>query len=343
MGRAPCCEKVGLRRGRWTTEEDDKLVNYILQHGEGCWRSLPKNAGLLRCGKSCRLRWINYLRSDLKRGNISPQEEDLIIRLHATLGNRWSTIAAQLPGRTDNEIKNYWNSHLSRRIHTIRRPNGEKDVINLSNVSAPPKRRGGRRSRAAMQRNKTNNNPIISDNSNTNTNTNNNNNNTDVGPEFGPTFEDNLVRDVNLMFDQEQELLGIDDVIGLDGLLSTKNEDTFVDNDMGPTDGPKEQYSGLAHGSNSIESNGGGSTSTSSSPSTLSCFDHIDGGMDWNNMEIGMFDDVGSDFQLCNEKEQIISWLWENDDNYLEKIEFSDVAVDVDSNKEQAMVDWLLS
>ncbi|RZC88116.1 hypothetical protein C5167_015926 [Papaver somniferum] len=88
MGRAPCCEKVGLKRGRWTTEEDTILTNYIQANGEGSWRSLPKNAGLLRCGKSCRLRWINYLRADLKRGNISTQEEDMIIKLHSTLGNK---------------------------------------------------------------------------------------------------------------------------------------------------------------------------------------------------------------------------------------------------------------
>ncbi|CAI9105493.1 OLC1v1004424C1 [Oldenlandia corymbosa var. corymbosa] len=116
MGRAPCCEKVGLKRGRWSAEEDKLLINYIEANGEGSWRALPKNAGLLRCGKSCRLRWINYLRSDLKRGNISAEEEELIVRLQATLGNRWSLIAGHLPGRTDNEIKNYWNSHLSRKI-----------------------------------------------------------------------------------------------------------------------------------------------------------------------------------------------------------------------------------
>ncbi|XP_031376587.1 transcription factor MYB14 isoform X2 [Punica granatum] len=88
MGRKPCCEKVGLKRGRWTAEEDQILTSYIQAHGEGSWRSLPKNAGLLRCGKSCRLRWINYLRTDLKRGNITPEEEELIVELQATLGNR---------------------------------------------------------------------------------------------------------------------------------------------------------------------------------------------------------------------------------------------------------------
>ncbi|EEF43411.1 transcription factor MYB1 [Ricinus communis] len=116
MGRAPCCSKVGLHRGPWTAREDKLLINYIRAHGEGHWRSLPKKAGLLRCGKSCRLRWMNYLRPDIKRGNITPDEDDLIIRLHSLLGNRWSLIAGRLPGRTDNEIKNYWNSHLSKRL-----------------------------------------------------------------------------------------------------------------------------------------------------------------------------------------------------------------------------------
>nr|URY18940.1 MYB protein [Zanthoxylum bungeanum]URY18941.1 MYB protein [Zanthoxylum bungeanum] len=116
MGRAPCCSKVGLHRGPWTSREDTLLTMYIQAHGEGHWRSLPKKAGLLRCGKSCRLRWMNYLRPDIKRGNITPDEDDLIIRLHALLGNRWSLIAGRLPGRTDNEIKNYWNTHLSKRL-----------------------------------------------------------------------------------------------------------------------------------------------------------------------------------------------------------------------------------
>ncbi|KAK4477731.1 hypothetical protein RD792_016988 [Penstemon davidsonii] len=116
MGRSPCCEKEHTNKGAWTKEEDERLINYIKKHGEGCWRSLPKSAGLLRCGKSCRLRWINYLRPDLKRGNFTEDEDEVIINLHALLGNKWSLIAARLPGRTDNEIKNYWNTHIKRKL-----------------------------------------------------------------------------------------------------------------------------------------------------------------------------------------------------------------------------------
>lgn len=116
MGRSPCCEKVGLKKGPWTPEEDQKLLSYIEEHGHGSWRSLPTKAGLERCGKSCRLRWTNYLRPDIKRGKFSVQEEQTIIQLHAFLGNRWSSIATRLPKRTDNEIKNYWNTHLKKRL-----------------------------------------------------------------------------------------------------------------------------------------------------------------------------------------------------------------------------------
>lgn len=116
MGRSPCCEKAHTNKGAWTKEEDQRLIDYIRAHGEGCWRSLPKAAGLLRCGKSCRLRWINYLRPDLKRGNFTEEEDELIIKLHSLLGNKWSLIAGRLPGRTDNEIKNYWNTHIKRKL-----------------------------------------------------------------------------------------------------------------------------------------------------------------------------------------------------------------------------------
>ncbi|GMI75938.1 hypothetical protein HRI_001263100 [Hibiscus trionum] len=141
MGRAPCCSKVGLRRGPWTPREDTLLLTYIQAHGEGHWRSLPNKAGLLRCGKSCRLRWMNYLRPDIKRGNITPDEQDLIIRLHSLLGNRWSLIAGRLPGRTDNEIKNYWNTHLCKTLVTQPTPTPPNNNNTTRKKPSPNKRK----------------------------------------------------------------------------------------------------------------------------------------------------------------------------------------------------------
>ncbi|GAA0166798.1 hypothetical protein LIER_21873 [Lithospermum erythrorhizon] len=116
MGQHTCCNQQKVKRGLWSPEEDEKLIRYITTHGYGSWSEVPEKAGLQRCGKSCRLRWINYLRPDIRRGRFTLDEEKLIITLHEAVGNRWAHIASHLPGRTDNEIKNYWNSWIKKKL-----------------------------------------------------------------------------------------------------------------------------------------------------------------------------------------------------------------------------------
>ncbi|OMO91506.1 hypothetical protein CCACVL1_07094 [Corchorus capsularis] len=117
MGRAPCCDKANVKKGPWSPEEDAKLKAYIEKYGTGGnWIALPQKIGLKRCGKSCRLRWLNYLRPNIKHGGFSEEEDNIICSLYISIGSRWSIIAAQLPGRTDNDIKNYWNTKLKKKL-----------------------------------------------------------------------------------------------------------------------------------------------------------------------------------------------------------------------------------
>ncbi|XP_066358525.1 transcription factor MYB16-like [Miscanthus floridulus] len=151
MGRSPCCDKAAVKRGPWSEEEDARLRSYIERHGgsaAGGWMALPRKAGLHRCGKSCRLRWLNYLRPGVRHGGFSPEEDRVICALYAAVGSRWSLIAAHLPGRTDNGIKNYWNTRLKKRFQLLfagmpppRRPRDDAgrnaDVISAAPVPPP--------------------------------------------------------------------------------------------------------------------------------------------------------------------------------------------------------------
>ncbi|CAL4983607.1 unnamed protein product [Urochloa decumbens] len=137
MGRAPCCDKARVKKGPWSPEEDTKLKTYIEEHGtSGNWISLPQKIGLKRCGKSCRLRWLNYLRPNIKHSNFTEEEEYIICSLYISIGSRWSIIAAQLPGRTDNGIKNYWNTKLKKKLLGKRATSGRARANQDSNLTS---------------------------------------------------------------------------------------------------------------------------------------------------------------------------------------------------------------
>ncbi|GJU11494.1 transcription factor MYB90-like protein [Tanacetum coccineum] len=118
-----------LRKGAWTAEEDMLLKKCIERFGEGKWHLVPLKAGLNRCRKSCRLRWLNYLRPNIKRGDFGEDELDLMLRLHKLLGNRWSLIAGRIPGRTANDVKNYWNTHIRSRSNKQKIENKDNEPL----------------------------------------------------------------------------------------------------------------------------------------------------------------------------------------------------------------------
>ncbi|XP_034902236.1 transcription factor MYB1-like [Populus alba] len=131
---------LGVRKGAWTEEEDILLRKCVEKHGEGRWHEVPSRAGLNRCRKSCRMRWLNYLKPNIKRGQFSVDEVDLIIRLHKLLGNRWSLIAGRLSGRTANDVKNYWNSNQRKKVVSSTdavRSKPEAKSITRDNITKP--------------------------------------------------------------------------------------------------------------------------------------------------------------------------------------------------------------
>ncbi|KAF8008549.1 hypothetical protein BT93_K2269 [Corymbia citriodora subsp. variegata] len=139
-----------MQKGYGVRKEEDVLLRSCVQrYGEGDWHRVPQIeflreqlAGLNRCRKSCRLRWLNYLKPNIKRGKFQDDEVDMIIRIHKLLGNRWSLIAGRLPGRTANDVKNYWNTHISKVIICQGKPENEKpqDLVKVEVIKPCPRK-----------------------------------------------------------------------------------------------------------------------------------------------------------------------------------------------------------
>lgn len=124
-----------IKKGRWNEEEDEVLVRHVMKYGPRDWSSIRSKGLLQRTGKSCRLRWVNKLRPNLKNGmKFSEEEERIVLELRGKLGNKWARIATCLPGRTDNDVKNFWSSRQKRLARILERAPSSSESQNNTAV-----------------------------------------------------------------------------------------------------------------------------------------------------------------------------------------------------------------